>query len=199
MSLDPTWVWGVLVAGEGLATRQAVVSFRATARFRDRSPEVRQAKEDAYSGVVTEAISELIERTIAFRDPGHETEDGYVEPQPIADVLASTELQDEIASATHAFEEAVDARRKTRRCRFVHLGLGCALIPTMLVMPVVFWPHLDQKKQRLVELSLQHAANTIFVLALAASLILFGLTLRFESQRANALEAHQPDRARVGR
>lgn len=199
MALDPTWVWGILTASEALAGKQIVHSFRAPARFRENRQDVRQAKADGYSGQATTALSALTERVISFREPRHETEDGVVEAQPIADVLASTQLHKEVDIVTLAFEGAVEAKRCTRRCRHIHLGLGSCLVPVMVLVPIPLWPYLDKgPNDDLVTGVTLHVAITVLAIFVAASLILFLVSVWAENMLEKSLDAQKPDRARIG-
>jgi hypothetical protein len=199
MALDPGWVWAILTGSEALAGQQMVRSFRAPGRFVDAGDGIRQAKADGYAGHVTQALSALTERVIDVREPGHETEDGPVEPQPVADVLARTDLLQEVDVVIAAFEEAVDAKRCCRRCRHVHLALGATLLPVMLLLPIPLWPYLERPRgEDLLNGGVLHAADTVLALAIVASLILFFISIWAENALSTALQAQKPDRARIG-
>jgi hypothetical protein len=117
----------------------------------------------------------------------------------VADVLESTELLEEIAGVTDVFERAVDARRCTRRCRHIHIALGSALLPVMLLLPVPFWPHLATgHRSHLLSGTTEHAANTVLGVLILASLTLFALSILAENSLANSVEKHRPDNARIG-
>lgn len=199
MALEPAWVWAILSASEALAVRQAVQSFRAPSRLLDQGDGVREAKEDGYSGSATTALADLTERVGDLRAPAQETEDGLIEPQPVADILAMTDIRQEVKRVTTAFEEAVDARRCARRCRGIYIALGVTLLPVILLIPVPLWPHLSNKGDDAILTGASlHVANTLLGVAVVVSLVLFGLSIRAEHLFAKSLVANRPDNARIG-
>lgn len=195
MGLDPGWLT-LLLAVEGGALTQTVICFRAPGRYPDRRRDVEDAVEEGHANHLTSALGDVIRRVDDLREPAHDTEDGFVEAQPIEDVLASADLHDDCETLRRALDHANGAVHCVRRCRRLYLALGVALIPAMLLFPVFLWPEVSG--EHIVKGAALHVALTVLVIASLTALVLFIATIRADNELDKSLVEQAPRRDRIG-
>jgi hypothetical protein len=196
VALDPAWIWAVLAGVELAGARKVVQCMHARGRYPDKRQDVRDSVRDGYTYRLTESLAEVIRQVDGLREPAHETEDGWVEATPIEDILATADLHAEKEQLQLALEDAIRARACARRCRGLDYGLGAALVPVLLLVPIPAWPLVADRD--IVTGGWLYVILTLIAVFAVASLVLFVLAIRAEDDLQVALLEQGPSRERIG-